>query len=443
MSINSKENIAVFSLNPDLIDGYGHYLHYDLKIKSHLSSQVSDFYIFAHQSYQHTGNQNFIIPTFAKKTYDDIPLLSYSDLEKYKDGLRKAFAVIDKTDADKKVVYQYMGSIWHAWALAEIMQEIPLQNTTFKINIFHDRARLLTGDFRKSSYFPEYDFMLKQLTQSPLQIYTDTYESQAAFEQYFAVKTPYFPMFSVSNFGEIKEKAIGDTIQFCYPGNVQKAKGFDVLVEALKETDLNAGHFKIRTFISYLQKELKAWIDDLPTHPNIEVVEGSLSTEEYSKLLQEADVILLPYRAADFGGRTSGIYADAVILEKPVVITRETWGGTYTEKYGNGICFSDGNAKEMQQAIQQIIKEYPQKKQAAIEAKKQWLRGNGIHAFSDELLSQNTDNQAFINDLPSSQLKEFLSTHRPSGFALLIKRARSSDLAMQLKKHWIKFYHKI
>ncbi len=372
-----------------------------------------------------------------------MPLLAYSDLEKYKEGLRKVFAIIDKTVADKKVVYQYMGSVWHAWALAEIIQERPLKNTTFKINIFHDRARLLAGDFRLSNYFAEYDFILKELKNSPLQLYTDTYESQVAFEQYFAIKLPYFPMFSVSDFGEIKEKNITDKLQFCYPGNVQKAKGFDVLVDALNKTDLDAGHFKIRTFISYLQKELQAWINDLPKHPNVEIIGGSLSTDEYSKLLQDADVILLPYRAADFGGRTSGIYADAIILEKPVVITRETWGGNYTEKYGNGIGFSDGNAEEMQNAIRQIIKEYPQRKQAAIKAKKQWLEENGIAAFCKELLRQNITNQSITNKLAVTRLKKVLSSHRSSGLALLLQRARSSDLAMQMKKTWIKFYHKI
>jgi glycosyltransferase involved in cell wall biosynthesis len=442
MSINPDKNIAIFSLNPDLIDSYGHYLHYDLKIKKHLSAQVSDFYIFAHQTYQPTDNQIFIKPTFAKKTYDDIPLLRYSDLEKYKAGLRKAFAFIDNVNADEKVVYQYMGSVWHAWALAEVIEENPIKNVTFKINIFHDRARLLEKDFRQSSYFAEYDFILKKLVQSPLQIYTDTHEAQAAFEQYFSIKLPYFPMFSVSDFGEINEKEVTDTLQFCYPGNVQKAKGFDVLVDALNKSDLKVGHFKIRTFISYLQKELQAWINDLPKHPNIEVVTGNLSTVEYSKLLQDADVILLPYRAADFGGRTSGIYADAIILEKPVVITRETWGGNYTEKYGNGISFTDGDAKEMQQAIQQIIKEFPQKKEAGKAAKKQWLIENGIAVFSKELLSQDNHYQSTPKKLPISEFREILSDHRPSGIALGIQRLKSSGFAMQIKKTWIKFYSK-
>jgi len=442
MSINSKENIAVFSINPDLVDGYGHYLHYDLKIRNHLSSQISDFYIFGHTSYQHTDNQNFIIPTFAKKTYDDVPLLSYTDLEKYKEGLRKSFEIIDQTIADRKVVYQYMGSIWHAWALAEIIQEKPLKNTTFKINIFHDRARLLAPDFRKSSYFDEYNFILKNLTQSPLHIYADTQEAQTAFEEYFDIKLPYFPMFSVSDFGEIREKEITNSLQFCYPGNVQKAKGFDILVAALNSVDLTKGHFKVRTFISYLQKELQGWINDLPKHKNIEIISGSLSTIEYSQLLQETDVILLPYRAADFGGRTSGIYADAVILGKPVIITGETWGGNYTKKYGNGICFTDGNAKEMKEAIQQIIEKFPQIKLAAIAAKKQWLKENGIAAFSKELLSESTHYQEISVTLPSSKLKKILSIHRPSGIALHIQRLKSSDFAMQIKKTWIKLYSK-
>jgi len=433
----------IYSINPDLTDGFGHYLHYDLKIKKHLPITQSKFKIFAHNSFQTTDNQPFIQPIFKQKTYDNIPISDYQSLHSFKQDLKKVFSKIKEDKARKNIVYLYMGSVWHAWALAEVIAEFPLKNTIFKINIFHDRALLLSSVFANSDYFEEYDFILKSLKKQEqnlgLYLYADTQEAITAFDTYFGIRMPYWAMFSVSEFMTSTDDTKRNLPRFCYPGNVQAAKGFDVLSAALNKVNLDKGEFHIRTFISYLQKKSQAWINDLPQHKNVKIIADSLSTEEYSRLLTESDIILLPYREADFGGRTSGIYADAIDLEKPVIITRETWGGSYTEKYQNGLSFRDGDAKAMAIAIDTIVDNFQQYKENAKMAKVRWKEENGIQNFIEQLTSQSAVNQTDTKEqLDITTFKNILKSHRPQGLALLILKIRKSKIAFQVKRFFLK-----
>ncbi len=444
--MNISESIAVYSLNPDLIDGFGHYLHYDLKIKSNLPATVQSFRIFANQSFIDSEKTSFIQSAFAKKTYDVIPAFDYAALDSFKADCSRILREINtENSGSHKVVYLYMGSVWHAWALAEVIASQPVKNAVFKINLFHDRARLLSSDFSASAYFSEYNFILQELkkreTALGLYLYADTHEAVAAFQNHFKITLPYWAMFSVSEFTKTKKEEEKNKIRFCYPGNVQQAKGFDVLAAALQKTDLSAAEFYVRTFISYLKKEAKAWIDAVPQHENVRILPGSLTVEEYSDLLINSDVILLPYRAADFGGRTSGIFADAIDLEKPVVITRETWGGNYTARYGNGVTFSDGNAEEMTGAVREVLQNFTKYKTAAKNAKELWAEVNGIENFIDELLKKTEgENRENRMDLPVNELQNRMRLHRPQGLKKAILRVKKSRTAFAVKQKILRLF---
>ena len=60
------------------------------------------------------------------------------------------------------------------------------------------------------------------------------------------------------------------------------------------------------------------------------------SDKEYTKLFDEADILLLPYRLKSYQTRGSGVVADGVLADKIFVYT-EGIGMENFLKYGNGL----------------------------------------------------------------------------------------------------------
>ncbi|HEX8363225.1 MAG TPA: glycosyltransferase [Longimicrobium sp.] len=69
-----------------------------------------------------------------------------------------------------------------------------------------------------------------------------------------------------------------------------------------------------------VQRRLKA-----AAIPGVEIVEEVLSRERFLGCLAAADFVVVPYQVEAYRYRTSGIFAEAVALGKPVITTRESW----------------------------------------------------------------------------------------------------------------------
>lgn len=57
----------------------------------------------------------------------------------------------------------------------------------------------------------------------------------------------------------------------------------------------------------------------------VNLVEGPLESEQYTALINEADILLVPYDADNYYARSSGIFAEALAAGIPVVATDKSW----------------------------------------------------------------------------------------------------------------------
>ncbi len=72
------------------------------------------------------------------------------------------------------------------------------------------------------------------------------------------------------------------------------------------------------------------------SNPNIEIqtVPNSLSRTQYETLLNQANIILLPYYAENYRERSSGIFVEAVTAGKAVLVPKNTWMAQELVRYG-------------------------------------------------------------------------------------------------------------
>lgn len=446
-NINFKEKNFI-SINPDLKEVFGHYLHYDLKVKKNIPE--GSFIILGNKDLNHSIKKEypFTLPIFSKTTYDDIPLLDLKSLETFKSELAKAIQSINKQSKEENIFYMYMGSIWHALALLEISLKYPNPKNTFYINLFHHRSQLLASGFSTSKYFQEYqaifDICKKNESSSKVILCSDTNLAQKTFLKYFGYQTKYFPMFSVSPLEEYQKIKIDpktdDRLIVYYAGNVQEDKGFDLMVELFERVPNDEFIFRCRDHINYDHK-MQPYVNRLKANKNVELISGKLSNEEYGKLLMEADILLIPYRKKAFEGRTSGIYVDALLLGKPMITIRETWMGSWTIQFKNGEIFPDGNVDGFEKALLQVGADYQKYQTNTIEAKHYWEELNGIKNFihflntpTEQVVITHIQQSLFDKELDICNKK--IKTRQPNEINLIVNKLRRTSFAKNLKKRW-------
>jgi glycosyltransferase involved in cell wall biosynthesis len=83
----------------------------------------------------------------------------------------------------------------------------------------------------------------------------------------------------------------------------------------------------------------------------VRIVEQPLSEREYYELLDQADIVALPFRRRIYAASTSGGFVEALAMGKPVVVTAGTWMSAQLERAGAGLTCADGSGADLARAL--------------------------------------------------------------------------------------------
>jgi glycosyltransferase involved in cell wall biosynthesis len=179
-------------------------------------------------------------------------------------------------------------------------------------------------------------------------------------------------------------------IEAIYLGHASMLKGFHLLPDVVKrvQADGNAPRFVIQ---SYGEPRLcnaveKALADQPPDQ--VSLVVGTVDADAYSRLLHQADIVLLPYVRAFYGWASSGIFSEAMSLGKVTVVTEGTWPAQQLEKFGGGgVTFTNVDVESIADAIGRAVRAFPQLKDRAAQSAPAWRRHHSAASFVDRLLA--------------------------------------------------------
>jgi glycosyltransferase involved in cell wall biosynthesis len=123
-------------------------------------------------------------------------------------------------------------------------------------------------------------------------------------------------------------RAAGLLPHLVFAGGARAEKGNAKLPEALKAVAGRA-RFTVHSgpvdsasdpLVQQAHRQLRAMAG-----ASIKILDYALEPEAYSALLASADLLLLPYDAAAYGPRSSGILAEALALGVPAVVPSGCW----------------------------------------------------------------------------------------------------------------------
>ena len=94
---------------------------------------------------------------------------------------------------------------------------------------------------------------------------------------------------------------------------------------------------------------------DLLKDERVKFSKDLLTGEAYWDFLQQADVIVLPYRSESYRARVSRVAIEAAMLGKPMVYTKGTWISEVVEMVGAGVAIAEEIPQSLAEAIQMAI----------------------------------------------------------------------------------------
>lgn len=145
------------------------------------------------------------------------------------------------------------------------------------------------------------------------------------------------------------------TFTISLPGPARWEKGVQVLLEALRILKESTECPRIRVVLQWPDavfspsgKELSLDVNEFDgSRIEFEVFDRPLASGDYQQLLNETDLIVLPYLRQAYFARISGVAVEAMLMGIPVIYTRDTWNSDMVERFGAGEGFENENADEL------------------------------------------------------------------------------------------------
>lgn len=126
--------------------------------------------------------------------------------------------------------------------------------------------------------------------------------------------------------------------------------------------------------------------------PRVLVVERPMTPDEYVAVLNSCDVVLCPYEVVPYRQRTSSVFAEAVALGKPAVVTDGTWKAAQLRAgRAVGTIAAAHDVESFADAIERCVADLPALSRRALELSPAWRAQEGAAVFAEHLESALAD----------------------------------------------------
>ncbi|MFA6964009.1 hypothetical protein [Bosea sp. (in: a-proteobacteria)] len=167
-------------------------------------------------------------------------------------------------------------------------------------------------------------------------------------------------------------------LRLTYVGDARVEKGYDRLPDLMRE--LGETLIDGRTARLIAQSNAAMSLEDhviararntLKRYPiaQVELITRVLGVDEFTTLLSEADIVILPYDAGNYRNRSSGILVQAIAAGKPVVAPAGTWLSATAPAEA---CIHFDTPEQLGQAVAHAIQSFDKLSEAAIRSAPAW-----------------------------------------------------------------------
>jgi glycosyltransferase involved in cell wall biosynthesis len=174
---------------------------------------------------------------------------------------------------------------------------------------------------------------------------------------------------------------VGGERRIGYLGDARSTKGFPLLPEVVRRLGNRPGlrfvihcprpasgdnHVELPRGVAELQALARE-----PSY-RLTLVPDALAPGDYAALLQSLHIVLLPYVHESYREATSGIFAEAVGLGKPVVVPEGTWMARELDRAGAGTVFAVGSPEDLVEKVTAAVESHEVLARRAAQSASAW-----------------------------------------------------------------------
>jgi hypothetical protein len=406
------ENDIIVSINPDLQDEFGHFLHYDLRLREAFGDNMPFISLCSKDCKLDIPNILFR-PLFTTNTWKFRKNDKKSEFNLFVDTLTEELKDLKLLKGQFRL-FMYTGDIRYLSALFIAITHVKSRKWSLSINLFWAHFDVFEENFTKTLKFDTYKKILDLVTllDKNIGVFVDSKQLQSKFNTDFNINLPLWPMIGVTNYpasSDSKENNNEQITVFC-PATGQYAKGFDKfcqlieLYNKLHKNDNDDVNFIVRNLFRDSKKNnqnLTVFLENISHYKNVKILDGILTEKKYVHYFGTSDIILLPYRSDKFYSRTSGCLVDALYFKKVLVVANGTWMGNYVKDFNAGETYIDGDLDDMLDKLLKAIK------YSNTEAKKSIDHSRWEKEFSPQNLANLILAQPYINNNSLYHLKKY------------------------------------
>ncbi len=194
---------------------------------------------------------------------------------------------------------------------------------------------------------------------SKVHLISDSEPLARQYENFLQRPVQVLPHVVPPGIGVRRNRPSGRPVTFCYLGNPRREKGFVEIAAAVEQLSGTGVRFVLQVV-----SPDAACADSVArlknaALPNVELIEGLLTRDDYLARLEAADVMFVPYHLDKHGDRTSGIFCEALVAGKPVITTENSWMSLETAASGVGWLVPERNAAALAAVVTRAVSEYP------------------------------------------------------------------------------------
>jgi glycosyltransferase involved in cell wall biosynthesis len=169
-----------------------------------------------------------------------------------------------------------------------------------------------------------------------------------------------------------------DPIVLSYLGEARHNKGFHLLpamIRGIRDSELSSRvSFHLQTFChDPTEFFYPAAMGKIDPHDAI-LIPDELDEAGYQGMMEQADVILAPYLLENYHRQTSGIFAEALALGKPTVVSRGTWMARELNRYGGGRACVPNDPRDFLDVCMSVVRDFDDLRVEAQTAARAWNR---------------------------------------------------------------------
>jgi glycosyltransferase involved in cell wall biosynthesis len=118
-------------------------------------------------------------------------------------------------------------------------------------------------------------------------------------------------------------------------------------------------------------------------------IAGFIGEDDYYRLIEDADAVLLPYQSPVYRSGTSAVFEEAMYLGKPVIVPPETMMATQLAPHSDaGVVAGGMDAASFGKAVLTLVGDYPRFATGASAAAEAWKARDGMDRFVAYLLDR-------------------------------------------------------